>query len=107
MTFTVNIKTITLEQVFNMELQNYPDKVDEICNEAYNEDQNEKEIVKIEQAWKGKQFEIFKHSKGEGVYLIKVTEDIKTDLDDHLLNLQQVSSSRFIKSLIGRVKTWE
>ncbi len=38
MTFTVNIKTITLEQVFNMELQNYPEKVDEICNEAYNED---------------------------------------------------------------------
>lgn len=90
-----------------MNLQNFPDKVDEICNEAYQEDQNEKEITKVEQSWKGKSFELYKHSKGEGVYLIRISDDVKTDLDDHLLILQTVAGSRFIKSLINRVKLWE
>jgi hypothetical protein len=31
-----------------MNLQKYSEKVDEICNEAYQEDQNEKEITKVE-----------------------------------------------------------
>jgi dynein heavy chain len=39
--------------------------------------------------------------------LIRITEDVKVDLDDHLLNLQTVAGSRFIKSLITRVKLWE
>lgn len=39
--------------------------------------------------------------------LIRIGEDVKTDLDDHLLTLQTVAGSRFIKSLITRVKLWE
>lgn len=34
MVLTLNLKTITLDQVFKMNLQDYPDKVDDICNEA-------------------------------------------------------------------------
>lgn len=52
-------------------------------------------------------FELYKHTKGEGVMLIRIGEDVKTDLDDHLLTLQTVAGSRFIKSLITRVKLWE
>lgn len=103
----LNLKTITLDQVFKMNLQDFPEKVDDICNEAQQEDLNEKEISKIEQSWKGKVFELYKHNKGEGVMLIRITEDVKVDLDDHLLNLQTVAGSRFIKSLITRVKLWE
>lgn len=48
MVLTLNLKTITLDQVFKMNLQDFPDKVDDICNEAQQEDLNEKEISKIE-----------------------------------------------------------
>ena len=50
--FEINLKTITLEQVFALELQNYSDKVDEIVTEANNEAKNELELNKIEQVWK-------------------------------------------------------
>lgn len=43
-----NVKTLTLEQVFALNLQNYPEKVAEIVNEANQEHKNEEELQKID-----------------------------------------------------------
>ena len=48
----INLKTITLSKVFELELQNYEDKVMEICQEAKEESKNEENLQKIEVAWK-------------------------------------------------------
>lgn len=48
-----NIKTITLQKVFELELQNYQQKVDEIVNQAIQEAKNEEALRKIEELWKG------------------------------------------------------
>lgn len=39
--FESSIKTMTLEQVFALNLQTVPDKVEEVCNEANQEHKNE------------------------------------------------------------------
>lgn len=52
MNFKIDLKTITLEQVFALNLQNYPEKVDEIVMEASNEAKNEAELSSIDQVWK-------------------------------------------------------
>jgi len=43
---------MTLSKVFDLELQNYEDKVMEIVVEAREEAKNEENIQKIDQAWK-------------------------------------------------------
>jgi len=48
----LNVKTITLDQVFKLNLQNFPELVGEICMEASNEAKNEVEISNIEVTWK-------------------------------------------------------
>jgi len=48
----VNLKTMNLAKVFELELQNYEEKVQEICVEAMEEAKNEENILKIETAWK-------------------------------------------------------
>jgi len=46
------VKTITLDQVFKLNLQNFPELVGEICMESSNEAKNEIEISNIEVTWK-------------------------------------------------------
>ena len=52
----INLKTITLAKVFELELQYHQDKVDEIVNEAQQEANNESRLQKIEQVWKVQTF---------------------------------------------------
>ena len=63
----INLKSMTLSKVFDLELQNYEDKVMEIVVEAREEAKNEENIQRIEQAWKGEQFELFPIKKGTEV----------------------------------------
>lgn len=44
----VSIKSLTLEQVFALNLQSFPEKVSEIVNEANQEHKNEEELSKID-----------------------------------------------------------
>lgn len=46
--FELNVKSLTLENVFKLNLQNFPEMVTEICTEASNEAKNEIEISNIE-----------------------------------------------------------
>jgi dynein heavy chain len=46
--FETSIKSMTLEQVFALNLQRFPDKVNEVCTEANQEHKNEEEISKID-----------------------------------------------------------
>lgn len=48
----INLKTITLSKVFELELQNYEAKVQEICQEAKEEAKNDEYLQKIELSWK-------------------------------------------------------
>jgi phosphoribosylformylglycinamidine (FGAM) synthase PurS component len=47
----INLKSLSLEKVFKLELQNYEEKVMEICIEAKEEAKNEENLQKIHQAW--------------------------------------------------------
>jgi dynein heavy chain, axonemal len=95
--------------VFALQLQNFPEKVDEIVTEALNESQNEEELNKIEAKWKTEAFEIVKYKKGneDRGYVLKGTEEVKLLLEDQLLNLQAVASSRYVSAFLPRVRKWE
>jgi hypothetical protein len=58
-----NIKTMTLSKVFEMELQNYEEKVLEIIVEAKEEAKNESNLKMIEEAWRLELFEIIQYKK--------------------------------------------
>lgn len=92
-----NIKTLTLDQVFALNLQDHESKVQEIVQEADQEHKNEEEIQKIEQKWKTKCFELHRYTKGnvERGIVLKGTADVKAELEDQQQNLQAVASSKY------------
>jgi dynein heavy chain len=89
----INFSSITLQQVFDMNLQDYPDQVDAVVSAAQSEYQNKKELTAIEDFWRTASFECSDHKKGG--YKVKVSEDIKASLDDHLNTLQSIEGSKF------------
>jgi dynein heavy chain len=86
----INLKTITLSKVFELELHLYQDKVNEICTEAKEEALNEENINKIDQSWRTTFFDIVVYKKGTEVrgYSIKSPEEIRQQLEDNIMLLQ-------------------
>ena len=104
----INFKLITLEQVFALKLHNHINKVDEIVNMASQEAQNQIQIQEIEAFWKNAAFEDKDYKRGEDVrgVVIKVDEDIYNNLNEHLVNLQNMESSKYAFTLRGIIKEW-
>lgn len=105
----INLKTITLSKVFELELQYYEEKVLEICQEAKEEAKNEENLQKIELAWKGMNFDIIPYKKGSELkgFAIKAPDDIRALLEDNILVLQSLSASKYIRAIKAKVTVWE
>lgn len=107
--FDVTLKTLTLENIFSMELHNYITQVEEIINEAVQEAKIENEMAKIDATWRSNNLGLMKYKKDgqDRGFVLKPADDIKLELDDNMLNLQTISGSRFVGSFVDRVRKWE
>ena len=104
-----DVKTITLGKVFAMELQQYGEDVEEIVVEAINELKIENEIRAIESTWASTQLDVRVYSKDGQArgHILGAADEIRLQLEDHLLNLQTMSGSRFVGIFATKVRTWE
>jgi dynein heavy chain, axonemal len=105
----INLKTITLSKVFELELHLHQEKVQEICKEAKEEALNEDNIAKIDYAWKNTSFDVVVYKKGTEVrgFSIKTPEEIRQQLEDNILLLQSVGASKYSRSIKPKVNMWE
>ncbi len=85
----INIKFLTLQQVFDLNLHLHPDAVDEIVTMAAQESNNEDQIKQIEIYWKNTSFQILEYKKGKEKkgFVVKIQEDIVLNLNDNLITL--------------------
>ena len=106
--FNMNPKTFTLQRLFEMNLDQHQDTIDEITAEAMQEAKIERQIADIESHWGGTNFEVMEYHKNGQFrsYVLRVEEDMKTTLEDHMLQLQTMASSRFVGFFAARVQQW-
>lgn len=107
----INLKTFTLAKVFELNLQNYEEKVIEICREAKEEKNNEKEIQKIDDHWKGFFFEVYQHTNKTTQEVkglaIKSPDEVRQAIDDDIMILQAVGNSKYARAIKDKVARWE
>ena len=108
-TFDTTLKTLTLENIFAMDLATYSADVEEIINEASQEGKIENEIAKIDAAWRNKSLELIAYKKDgqERGSVLRQSEEIKLELEDNMLNLQTIGASRFVGIFVDQVRQWE
>lgn len=107
--FEMNLKTFTLGNLFAMELHRFSSEIGEIVNAAMQEQKIEQEIVKIEDVWAKAVLDLVKYKKNgtDRGWVLRAADELKLTLEDHMLNLQTMSGSRFIASFAERVRKWE
>jgi dynein heavy chain len=107
--FTMNPKTFTLGNLFSMQLHRFSDAIGEIVNQAMQEQKIENEIRKIEDKWRVTLFELAKYKKGndDKGWVLRSADDIKVELEDHMLNLQTMGGSRFAREYQDTIRGWE
>ncbi|CAN0538925.1 unnamed protein product, partial [Ectocarpus sp. 8 AP-2014] len=100
LTLRINFKALTLGNIFQMELHRFTADIDDIVNESVQELKIENEIRKVEATWRKTDLVLAKYQKNgvDRSYVLKAADEIKTELEDNLLNLQTMSSSRFVGS---------
>ena len=105
----INLKTLTLSKVFELELNNFEEDVRKICTEAQEEARNEDLLAKIENAWKTAQFDIGPYTKGTELrgHTMKAPDDVRQLLEENILILQQLNASKHIKAMKGKVNQWD
>ena len=105
---SINLKFLTLQQVFDLNLQKNSEKVDEIVLMAAQESTNEEQIRQIEVFWKNTSFDVIDYRKGNEKkgYVIKVIEEITLNLNDHLITLQNMDGSKYAIFLRGNIREW-
>lgn len=102
-----NFKALTLSNIFDMELHRFTSFIDEIVNEAVQELKVENELQRVEAKWRKTELLLAKYQKNgiDRSYVLRAADEIKTDIEDNLLNLQTLSSSRFVGSFAEQVRT--
>ncbi|OQR86956.1 flagellar inner arm dynein 1 heavy chain alpha [Achlya hypogyna] len=107
--FDMNLKTFTLGNLFAMQLHRFAAEIGDIVNAAMQEAKIEMELQKIEDVWAKATFEVAKYKKNgtDRGWVLRTADDLKLTLEDHMLNLQTMSGSRFIASFSDRVRKWE
>nr|CCA14061.1 PREDICTED: similar to hCG1811879 putative [Albugo laibachii Nc14] len=108
--FDMNVSTFTLANLFSMQLHQFGSKLAGIVNSSMQEQKVEQEINKIEEYWSRAILELTKYKKNgqdRGCYVLRGADELRLQLEDHMLNLQTISGSRFVSNFTDRVRKWE
>ena len=108
-TFDMNPKTFTLDKLFEMQLDRYEAEINDICSGALKELTIENGINNIDYTWRVTRFEVIKYMKGtqERGLILRSTEEIQPTLEDQMMNLSSMMSSRFVAPFLELTQKWE
>lgn len=97
---------LTLRNVLDdYKLQDYTEIVTKIGESAGKEYQIESALDKMEQAWKGVEFEVLPY-KNTGTYVMKGVDEIVALLDEHVVMTQAMLFSAYKKPFDERINAW-
>ncbi|KAG7222944.1 hypothetical protein INR49_015971 [Caranx melampygus] len=78
-------------------------KIQEVSGQASGEASVETIITKVEETWKTTDFTVLSHGDSKEVFILGGTDDIQVLLDDSLINVGMVASSRYVAPIKFRV----
>jgi dynein heavy chain len=85
--FDIHSRTLTLQNIFAMELYRYGSALEDIISEATQETKIENELLKIETYWRHTVLSIVKYKK-DGVergLVLRPSDDLKQQLEDNMV----------------------
>ncbi|CAF0910630.1 unnamed protein product [Adineta ricciae] len=105
---------LTLDNIFQMNLHQYQEIIQNILQTSIKELQIEKNLKDIEQQWNNMRFQIQKHTRNtsnisayqDRGFLISGVDEILQALEDSILLLNSITTSRFVGIYLSQVEQW-
>ena len=104
--FEMNPKTFTLRKLFEMNLEKFEEQITDICSGAVKELNIENGINAIADTWRVQRFEVVGY-KGDRGQILRSTDEIQQTLEDQMMNLSSMMSSRFVTPFLDLTHKWE
>lgn len=93
-----------LEAIYAMEMHKFAEDINEISNAATMELQIEKGLKNIVDTWAVMKIEVITY---KDLYKIKSVEDCSKALEDNIMQLGTMKSTRFVEPFVKEVDHWE
>ncbi|XP_030749874.1 dynein heavy chain 2, axonemal [Sitophilus oryzae] len=104
--FDENSPEFNLEAIYAMEMHKFAEDINEISNAATMELQIEKGLRAIVEIWNKMQIELIPY-KDRTVYRIKSVDDCFAALEENIMQLSTMKSTRFVEPFTKVVDYWE
>ncbi|XP_044515237.1 dynein axonemal heavy chain 6 [Gracilinanus agilis] len=98
---------LTLQRLIELNVFNFGQEIQDISGQASGEASLETILKKVEDAWKTTEFVVLPHRDSKDVFILGGTDDIQVLLDDSIINVATIASSRYVGPLKPRVDEWQ
>ncbi|KAK7929355.1 hypothetical protein WMY93_005750 [Mugilogobius chulae] len=99
----LDVEKLTFAQVEELDLFNYGSEIQEISGQASGEASVETLVQKVEDIWKNIEFTVLSHGDSKDVFILGGTDEIQVALDDSIINIGTVASSRYVSCIKPKV----
>uniref|UniRef100_A0A3B4FEJ7 Dynein heavy chain 6, axonemal-like n=1 Tax=Pundamilia nyererei TaxID=303518 RepID=A0A3B4FEJ7_9CICH len=101
---SLNVDELTVAGLEELSVFSYGKEIQEVSGQASGEASVETIITKVEDLWKNTEFTVLSHGDTKDVFILGGTDDIQVLLDDSIISVGAVASSRYVAPINGRVK---
>lgn len=96
----------TLQDVFDLNLMEHMEKIQKVSDFAAQEYTIEKALKDMKEAWEDTKFEVVPY-RDTGTGVLKISEELQQQLDDHIALTQTLSFSNFKKHFESEIMSWD
>ncbi|KAK2919405.1 hypothetical protein Q8A73_003776 [Channa argus] len=100
---SLNVEELTLSLLEEYNVFSYEVEIQEVSGEAAGEASVEAIVTKVEDLWKTTEFVVLSHGESKEVFILGGTDDIQVLLDDSIISVGTVASSRYVAPIKLRV----
>jgi dynein heavy chain len=97
---------LLLRDIFELNLGKYHEDVEEITDQANQEQKMEKTLEKVQALWKDVVFEFQPH-KDSGVQMMKLSEENFDALEEMQVSVTAMFSSRYLATFEEKITYWQ
>ncbi|XP_028284655.1 dynein heavy chain 6, axonemal [Parambassis ranga] len=101
---SLNVGELTLAGLEELNVFSFGPEIQEISGQASGEASVETVIAKVEDAWRTTEFTVLSHGDSNQVFILGSTDEIQVQLDDSIINVGTVASSRYVAAIKPRVE---
>ncbi|XP_055873384.1 dynein axonemal heavy chain 6-like isoform X2 [Biomphalaria glabrata] len=98
---------MTLGKLVEIKAFKHDEKLREISGQASSEASLESILKKVVDSWKTTEFIVLNHKDSKDVFILGNTDDIQQLLDDSIINIATIASSRHVGPIKSQVDDWQ